>query len=320
MKTWRRFVDWCAEDEPADALAWFRIAVALTCLWTWYTPLASEAWRVFVDESHGGMARDGFGAWWWASVGGSTPSNVFALLLAAAASSVALALGVGGRWMALLSGQLAVAIFALHPGTGGGHDRLITNGLWLLFLSGAHRSWSLPVRLRTGRWRDPEARVLSWPRRMAIWQVLIMYVLTGLQKQGTAWAAEGDYRALYDTFLLPSWSKFDMTWVAHVFPVLQLSTIVAWWWESLFFLLIFWYWFRQPSWSGWRVHRWSHAWDLRVPFLALGVVTHGVLWIAMDLGPFSPMTFAFYLCFWTEADLVRWRSWRAGRAVPEGLD
>lgn len=302
---WNRLLDWCAEDEPADALAWFRISVALICLVTWVEPLLSEAWWIFVAESHGGFASDLHGPVWWRDAVGSTATSVPAVLIGASVCAVLMALGIGGRWMVLLQSQFAILIFALHPGTGGGHDRLITNALWLLFLSGCHLSWSVPVWRRTGSWRA-DVRVSSWPRRLAIWQLLLMYVLTGLQKQGDAWDGVGDYRALYDTFQLPSWAKFDMTWVAHVFPLTQFATIVAWWWETLFIVLLVWYAFRRPAWRGTTVGRLATTWDLRVPFVLLGIVTHGTLWVVMNLGPFSPITFAYYLCLWTEADTNRW--------------
>jgi hypothetical protein len=51
------------------------------------------------------------------------------------------------------------------------------------------------------------------------------------------------------------------------------------------------------------------AGDLRLPFVALGVITHGVLYVLMDLGPFSAVTLVYYASLWTDADTERVSAW-----------
>ena len=314
---WQRWVSFWAEREPAAPWAAFRIAVGLVLAWVAFSSLFWDAVPIFVDAAHGGFAKDGLGRWPWPWIG-SSPVAVRSLLGACLVAALALAAGVGGRWTALLTGQLFLTFFSLHPGTGGGHDRLITNACWLLFLVDATPTWSVAVRWRTGLWTS-DAHVLSLGRRLAQWQLVYMYVLTGFEKQGDAWFAAGDYRALYDTLLLPSWVRYDMVDVVpQLFPLLQVAAVVAWWWEALWFLVPLWAWWRRPSWQSHALGRFARAWDVRVPFVALGLITHGTLWVLMDLGPFSPMTFAFYLALWTADDTARWRAWRrSGRVADE---
>ncbi len=309
---WSRWSELVAEEELPDAMAAFRVMVGLVVFGTALTPLLTGVDLLFVADEHGGLAPNGRGPALWLWLGGSTPGAIRALFVSMLLGSVAVITGIGGRWASLVLGQLCLVYFSLHPGTGGGHDRLITNALWLLFLSGAHTSWALPVRWRTGAWRSM-GKILAWPRRAAVFQLILMYTLTGFQKQGDAWTVEGDFRAVYDTMLLPSWSRWDLVGVADVFWLTQVSTIVAWWWEALWFVLLFWYALLRPSWRGTRSGRLARRFDLRVPFVVLGLITHGILWLTSNLGPFTPVTFAFYLCMWTELDT---RRVLAGRGSP----
>jgi hypothetical protein len=219
--------------------------------------------------------------------------------------AVALLVGVGGRVTALALGQVCMVAFAMHPGTGGGHDRLITNGLWLLVLTSGTATWSLDAKIRTQSWTD-HTRISCLGRRLAVFQLVIMYTWTGVQKQGVGWSARGDYRALYDAFLLPTWARWDMTWVSEVFMLTQIGTVVAWWWELLWIVLGLALLARHAAFAHTWWGRLALRWDVRVPFVALGIITHGILWVVMNLGPFSPVTFTFYLALIRHDDVARW--------------
>lgn len=302
-RAWAGWVALWSDRETADSLALFRILMGLTLMGTWAGVLHSgAASEVMVAAAHGGLAPAGRGPAWFQALGGATETGAPALLMVAFALSAALTLGVGGRWTALLLGQVSLAVFHLHPGTGGGHDRLITNALWLLVLSEAHTSWSLPHKLRTGSWRNP-ALVPAWPRQLLVYQLVLMYTLTGIDKQGPAWGPAEDYRALYYTFLLPSWARGDMTWIASVFPLTQLAGAIAWWWEALWFVLGLNLVARRARPASPAPLRWLGSVDLRPPFVALGVITHGSLWWFMNLGPFTPVTLAYYVCLYTPEEL-----------------
>ncbi|MGC6492208.1 MAG: hypothetical protein ACON5B_05145 [Myxococcota bacterium] len=298
-------------DEPGEIMATFRICVGLTLAWTFFNGLTTEAWLgLHTGLSHGGLAPDGTQLWWLEAAGGKTPGNVWWLTVTGVASSLALALGVGWRVTPLVTIWVSLALFGLHPGSGGGHDRLLTNALWVLVLADSTATWSLDARLwRGGRWSSG-ARIPSWPRRLAIYQLVLMYTITGLEKQGSAWGPSTGYAAVYRTLLLPTWVRFDFTWLAHVYPLTQIGTFVAWWWELTWFVLGLNLVARTagaPRWLGWlgRI-------DLRPIYVGIGVILHGSLWVTMALGPFSPATFAYYVCLISpreaERGLSRWRA------------
>jgi hypothetical protein len=206
-------------------------------------------------------------------------------------------LGLGGRAPIFILLQLWLAIIAIHPTTGGGHDRLFSNGLWLLVLGPSTATMSLDCRLRSGSWVDLTP-VPAWTRYLLVLQLVLMYTVTGLAKQGPSWGAAEDYRALYYSLLLPSWQKMDLTWIAHVFPLTQLGTIVAWWWEASWGLVLLWFLMRarRPS------HPGVARYDVRALYVGVGLVTHGVLWFTMNLGPFSAITMAYYVVLWNHAE------------------
>jgi hypothetical protein len=307
---WSRWVAFWSEREPGEPMAILRILVGLVAAWTAFSPIVHGAVPLFVDITWGGLAPVGAGPTWMDLLTGATPSAVHASLIAATLSGLATAAGLGGRWTPLLTGQLMLLMFTFHPGTGGGHDRVITNACWLLFLGDPARTLSLDCRLRTGRWTD-DTPVLAMPRRLVVWQLVYMYTLTGLQKQGDAWGAYSGWRAVYDTLLLPSWNRVDLRQVlGQTFFLTQVGTVVAWWWESTWPLLLVQGWYRLHPESTGRLASLSRAWDLRPLFIALGVITHVTLFIFCDLGPFSAITMSLYIALYdghaVRAAVRRW--------------
>lgn len=318
-RAWARQVAFWSEREDGRALALVRICMGLTFTWTCFSGWWWDAVPVFVDEAYGGLASSGQGRWPVPWFGGNTPGVVTGFLAAGGLAGLLTAAGFGGRLTLLLTGQIALCIFSFHGGTGGGHDRVYTNAFWLLAVGDATATWSLDARRRTGAWHDP-APILSLGRRLLLWQLVYMYTLTGLQKQGSAWFAGGDYRALYDTLLLPSWAKYDLSTVLpYVFPLTQVSTIIAWWWEALWPIVLLQAWARRPSWAGSRWGARINRFDARPAFVFFGLVTHLVLWVLCDLGPFSPVTLALYPTLWTGADTAAWRTWRDRKVQPAAV-
>src|SRR5262249_45989543 len=145
-------------------------------------------------------------------------------------SGALLALGLGGRVTALVVAQSYLAVSQLNPLCCAGDDRLLSNALWLLVLSRSTVTLSLDCRLRTGRWVSDEP-VPAWPRYLAIVQLVLVYGATGLQKMGIDWLPGGGFAALYYILQEPAWVRWDMSWLAWVFPLTQIATAVAWFFE-----------------------------------------------------------------------------------------
>lgn len=298
-RAWRAWVAFWAERERPYALAAFRIAVGLVVLADVGGMLATpHVADVFVGLSQGGLAPDGRGPVWVGWLGGATPVVVHGILVTGVVLATCVTVGAGGRVVPLLLGQLLLGLYALGPATGGGHDRLMTNALWLFVLGPATATWSVDARLRTGAWDDPTP-IRALARRMAVVQLVVMYTVTGLAKQGASWGASGDRLALYHSFLLPSWSRFDLTGVAHLVGLTRVGTMAAWWWESTWVVLGLWLLCRHPRWRTTRLGRWLAGWpawlDPRVPYVIAGLVTHGLLGVLLNLGPFSWITLAYYV-------------------------
>ncbi|HMV67011.1 MAG TPA: hypothetical protein PKA64_09185 [Myxococcota bacterium] len=317
---WARWMDLASEREEGTPLAVVRACTGVVVAWTCFSSWFWGAVPVYTMISAGGMAPDGLGRIWFRAIGGATEGNVTALLFAGMALAAALVVGFGGRVTAFLLGQVMLALFALHPGTGGGHDRVITNILWMLVIGDGARTWSLDCRLRTGSWED-RTPILAFPRRLLVWQLAVMYTLTGLQKQGAPWGAAASWEAVYRTLLLPSWVRWDLRGVlAPFYPLLQLSTFICWWWETLWFLVPLQAWLLRPSWAGTRAARLAGRVDLRPWFILLGVITHGVLLALCDLGPFSLITMTLYAALYTGEEwrrlIDRLRGVRAPAAPP----
>ena len=77
-------------------------------------------------------------------------------------------------------------------------------------------------------------------------------------------------------------------------PVPRQNSTISW--EVSFPVVMVWLWARHTRERGGRLRRALLRWDLRVVYVAVGLVMHGLTWLLMDVGPFSPVTCCFYLC------------------------
>lgn len=298
-----------ARREPAHSVAIFRVAVGLIVLHT----LGSLVWTgslapIWMNPEHGGIRTQRVTQWFAVLVGAPEPSGVWALWAAAAVGAVLLTLGVGARIGALISLQSLLALFSIHQSSGGGHDRLIVNALWLLVLMPSDLSLSLRSRLSTGRWWN-EAPAAAWPRYLAVFQICVVYTATGLQKVGPEWFPWGGLEAVYRSLLLPSWARYDLSGFLGLFELpLQVTTAVTWLWESSFALVLFALWARATRSRPGRLRALSNRLDLRRAYAAIGLVMHLSLTALMELGPFGLISLSFYACLFSPDE---WRAaWR----------
>jgi len=307
---WRRFVEACSAREDGTAFAIFRIALAAVILVDALGALQPGVLLpLFEPVSEGGLAVGKTVLPLWDLLGGPSTAGVVGLTWVAVAASAALLVGFGGRFTALVLLQVLLAVKGLPNDIGGGYDRLISNGLWLLVLGDGCATLSADCRRRTGAWTS-ERLVHAFPRHLAVFQLVMLYVSTGLWKQGDAW--DTSYEAVYRTMLMTAYVRGNWWWVGYFAPLLKVATVLSRWWEILFWIAGVWHMARQ-GWLGTRLGGWT-KWDLRWPFLGIGVVMHGVLIVFMNLGPFSLVTWCFYL-LWLSPD--EWRAigarvWRSG--------
>jgi hypothetical protein len=291
---WRRWVALTSRRECGAALAAFRVAVGAVLFFSVLSMATSGMASVlWVDVARGGMRQLGSGNWLLAALGGPVPGAIGSLLALALVSGVLVTLGLGGRAPILVALQSYQALCSADPAVIGGYDRMITNALWLLFLGRSTATLSLDCRLRSGAWRSDD-EIPAWPRYLVIFQQVVVYTTTGLH-----------YSALYWVFQEPTWRRFDMSWTAWAYPLTQIATAVTWHWELSAPLLLLFYHFRATPEMPGRLRAFCNRHDLRIPFAAIGVALHLGILLTLNVGPFSWISLAYYLCLWRPEELER---------------
>jgi hypothetical protein len=297
---WVRLLD---RREPGDALALMRIAVGLVAatnlIWLASTGQVPVIW---FDRAYGGYrAFDRLPAviqW----LGGATPGVIWGLVATGIAGGALLTLGLGGRLAAFVTLQAMIPLHRLNDEVGGSADIVMTNALWILVLSRSTETLSLDCWLRRRSLRS-DAEIPAFPRYLAILQLVLIYTTTGLQKLSVHWLPVSGFSAIYYILQQPAWQRFEMTWIAHVYPITQLATAVTWFFETFAVLLLFVYYFRYTAERGGRLRRWINRFDLRIPWMATGLLLHLFIYATMVVGPFSHIMVAMYFCLWEPSEL-----------------
>ena len=302
MNAWNRLVMALSATEDARVLASFRIAVAsvlfVTLVGIWRADLLD---MLYLGPELGGV-RSVSTPFLFRWIGSQGPEVVHTVFWVATVGSALMACGLGGRLTALVTLQSFMGLVDLNSHAGGSYDELLTNAMWLCVLGDTTATWSLDGWLKTGRWQTG-AQISVWPRLLVVYQLMLMYWTTGLQKLSSYWVPGGDYSALYYIFQQPTWQRGDMSWVAWQpwFFLTQLGTAGSWvWvvtvplWAAAFLLSL-----RNlphPSWV--RATRWTYA--------GVGAFFHLAVFSFMNVGPFSWASMAYYPC------LVHGREWWGG--------
>jgi len=285
-RAWDALVAMFSRREDATRLALFRAAVGLSLLWAllpvWLNGALAMCW--LRPEDGGYSTREGG---WLTQLLGGSPQAIHALFIVALLSAVLITCGLGGRITPALGLLSYLALSQRNRTAGGSYDHLLTNALWLLVLAQATTTLSLDCRLRTGCWRSTQ-HIPSWPRMLAVYQLVLCYFSTGLHKVADSWLPTGGYSALYYILQQPTWQRFDMRWLASVYPLTQLATLGAWLFEVSSPLLLVLLARRGP-----RRDRAVRAW------MAFGVGMHLAILALMDVGPFSAIAISYYFCLFS---------------------
>ncbi len=307
MRSWWRFwVKLFSNKEEGTSLALFRIGLGLSTLFS----LLSIAGAGLVEPlwtglQHGGM-RTVTGNWMVVVLGGTTPGVIWSLWTVALISALAFTLGVGGtilgRIVCLALLLSYNGLITVNPYASGGYDVLMTNAFWILFLAEPNASLSLRARWREGSFRSTE-EVSAWPRYALLFQLLVMYSLSGLQKSALVWTPAGGYTALYWITQDPTWMRFSGEFAAWVTPILRVGTAVTWHWEQLSILLLLWFYARYTSAKGGRLRLWILKRDWRIGWMCIGLMLHVGILLLVNVGPFSWVTLSFYFLLWKPSEL-----------------
>jgi hypothetical protein len=293
---WGRWVALLAEREAGTSLVLFRIGCGCTVLWSvGSVALSGMVPVLWLGPADGGFATAGDGAWPFRWLGGVTPATVWPAVAVTLLAGLLLVLGGGGRLTALVALQSYMALTGLNTNAIGAYDWLLTNALWLLVLGRSTATLSLDCRLRTGRWRSAEL-VSAWPRYLAVYQIVLVYWSTGMHKLSRAWTPADGFSALYYILQEPTWQRWDMTWLAHVYPLTQFATATTWLWEVTAPLLLLVLWYRRTRDRPGRLRALCNRLPLRGLWVAAGVSMHVGILLLMDVGPFSLAALSYYPC------------------------
>lgn len=215
------------------------------------------------------------------------------------AALVATAAGFATPFSLLAVVLLYAQVALILPSADRGIDMLMRNIFLVLAFSGCGRWASVDARLRTGSWWGDGADAPSWPRRLIILQVLVMYFTAGVQKIGYTWTPFGHFGALYILLQDPAVARTDFSWLAATpwFQLTQLGTAVTllWEWSTPIMLLFFYY--RSTPERGGRLRAWTLRYKLHLWWLAVGVVFHLGIAVTMVLGLFPWAMLGTYLAF-----------------------
>ena len=307
------WVDLFDTREAGTSLAAFRVLVASVVLYSLLSIAAADLVDVlWVDVTHGGYRPLGRGNWLMDLTGGPTPANVWRMWWLALGADLMLLIGLLGRLSALVTLQAYIALCTLNGNASGGYDGLIMNALWLLVLGSCSATLSVDCRVRRGRFTSL-APIPAWPRYLAIFQLAVMYTATGLQKLSHTWTPMGGYTALHWVFQDPTWLRvYPVPHVEYLQPLLRIGTAVTWHWEQLSPLLLIYLYYRHTRERPGRLRALFLRHDLRALWALVGLSLHIGILVALNVGPFSWSSMAYYVC------LVRpdeWSKLRAGLAL-----
>ena len=280
--TWGRWVAFLGEREGAESLALARIIAGVTLahhLFAMWTSGSAEA--MWVDIAHGGYRS--VDETWLPLPGGATPGAIHLIMAITSLAAVALALGAFTRVAAVIAWFGFARLCDLNWHCGGSSDELLTNGLFLLMLSGCGEAWSIDARRRGGN----PPQVPAWPRRLLVFQLVLVYFTTALQKVSSSWIPlVGPMDALWYILQQPTWQKHDMRWLAPFFPLTQLATLVTWCFEMFAPLLLLAMWYQRTADRPGRVRALVNRVPFRGAYLALGLALHLGIWASLEVGPF----------------------------------
>ncbi|MEM9478300.1 MAG: HTTM domain-containing protein [Verrucomicrobiota bacterium] len=301
-KLWPSVVSLSSRQETAKPLAACRImagiGVVASVLLVMPTGVLEVLW------TSGGYRELGKSPWLVSFLGGPTAGTVWTLAILTFIAGCGLLFGVFTRTSALLSLLLFLSLTQINPHDGSAYDSVLTNQLFLLVFAGSGATWSIDCRRRTGKWSSLDP-VPAWPRYVMIFQLVLIYFSTGLQKISADWIPGGDLSALYYILQDPFWRRFDVTELAaQWYPLTQFGTLVTWLWEVTAPLLLLAFYFRATRNRKGRLRWLFNKTDFRLWWAIIGIAFHFGIHLLMRVGPFSWITLSYYPALWSA------REWR----------
>ncbi|MEM0896943.1 MAG: HTTM domain-containing protein [Verrucomicrobiota bacterium] len=302
-RSWQGWINLLSRTEGAEPLAACRIMAGIGVMSSLAIIIPSGVINIL-------WTREGLV--WYASehawlvnlLGEPSPAKVWTLVGITMVAGCGLLVGFFTRVCALLSLILFLNLIHINPSDGSAYDSVLTNQLFLLVFAGSGATWSVDCRRRTGKWSSLDP-VPAWPRYIMIFQLVLIYFSTGLQKVSADWIPGGDLSAVYYILQDPFWRRFDVTELtARWYPLTQFGTLVTWLWEVTAPLLLLAFYFRATRNRKSLLRGLFNKVDFRLWWAVIGITFHVCIHLLMRVGPFSWITLSYYPALWSA------REWR----------
>jgi hypothetical protein len=263
-----RLADAFALEIPPHSYALLRIAIGAVGLLSLIglTPFAMY-WPL---DGLSPLPGSGVRAWLAARDLGTVAGTMLFVWLAC--SYAAMTVGFRSDLAVLMSfvGQVAMTHWNSLPLSSA--HQVATVLLFCLLWAPTGQVWSLDARSREGVLQPAPA----WPLWLMRVQVAIIYLSSGLYK--FAYPMWRDGSAVHWALNLNAFHRFPWPWPASLAPLEAFLT-----WSTLAFELMFW---------AFVLFRRTRPW-----ILLAGIGLHLGLFLSLELGPFSPLMIASYLCY-----------------------
>ena len=235
------------------------------------------------------------------------PQAVFAVYFLTLAALAATVVG----WKTRLSTTVAtVLLFSFHERNLlplGGGDTVLRNLGFLLMIAPQISAFSLDrVRRQWRSWEEtktllPSLTMPIWPWRLLLWQFIIIYIASGLDKASGMmwWNGTAVASALHHDHFA-RWPMPVMDIISAASPVLSYATIVF---EFGWLLML------MPRWIIPGLPQLIRPNAVRRALLFGGVLFHGSIFLLMDVGSFSVAMLAGYLGLLLDEDFIDLRDW-----------
>jgi hypothetical protein len=318
-RPWAAWVELWDRREAPTSLALCRILVAAVLL----ADLLQARSYGLIDTIWG-PPPDGL-AW---GTKGSNPAAV-ARWLGASTGTAALLWWTGAvACLLVIAGvatRLSILVLALTwaqlghfaPDSDRGIDFMLRSVLLVLVFSQSHACWSVDAWFRRRIGRPFAAMVPSWPRYLIFAQLLWIYFSAGHNKTDKAWGPFGNFTALSNILTDPHFARFDPSWVATFYPLLQLAALATMIFELTSPVMILLTWWHSTGDRPGRLRRLSNFLRLRWVWMLTGLSFHVGIAVTMRLGIFPWGLIALYPALLRPDEVNRAVAWLHSR-IPRG--
>lgn len=235
------------------------------------------------------------------------PPAVFAVYLFTLAALLSMMIGWKTRLSTIVA---ALLLFSFHERNLlplGGGDTVLRNWGFLLMIAPQISAFSLDRAKK--QWRSwEESRTLLpplttpvWPWRLLLWQFIVIYIASGIDKStGSMWWDGTAVASAIHHGHFARWPMGVMDVVAAASPVISYATLVF---EFGWILMLI------PRWLVPELPQFVRPHAVRRALLLGGVLFHGGIFVLMDVGSFSVAMLAGYLGLLLDEDFIDLRGW-----------